>query len=710
MASSTASLSSQYYMRLTVNVRSQNQSAKTTTYDYSIKIIKRSGSGYWSYESSPWTLRSPYGSVIRSGSLGSFDFRNYTTLTVRSGQATFSGTGTREWAAVFDGRASGIGNGTARLSLKPPAFKNTNPPSAPTLLTITRESDKRHKLNWNRNNGNGNYTSVTVQRSTNGSSWSQVGKPGGNAFTFTDTSTVANQRYYYRVRAHNSNGTSGWSGVSGPVYTTPAAPSGISAKREGTGIAVNASGKPPYATSYDIEDDGTAVATSVSLPWTHASPPNSVQHRYRIRSKRGSLVSGWSAYSAYVQLPAPPAAPSKLTPNGAVLPADEPVTLSWQHNPIDSSDQVLAEVRWRAVGDAWTTESTPDLSFEVTPGSGDFEWQVRTRGGHAEFGAWSPTATFHAINKPTVSITQPDSVWDTPRLTVVWGFSQSDDRLQGQWIVTLFDIEGEQLERKTGTGVVTETQLSTRLVDGAEYSVTVEAATAGVWSEPTQAIFSVEFVPPEEPQAQFGWDDDHGAASITVMAGEGDAPETISMTLERSIDGEDWELVAENMDPEGTVADYEALSHGETLYRVTAFAATGASAEYVESLVTESWAVWLSGGVGFVQTARLPYDPEVGVEAGRERTAHRFEGRSLPVAYASAAVNRAVNFAGTVLDGDESNTTRDDLREIAQAAAPVSLYRDPTGARLYGILSNVSMDREFDGVWKVGFTVEETSK
>ena len=128
--------------------------------------------------------------------------------------------------------------------------------------------------------------------------------------------------------------------------------------------------------------------------------------------KRGSLTSGWSAYSAYVQLPAPPAAPSKLTPNGAVLPADEAVTLSWQHNPIDSSDQVLAEVRWRTVGDEWTTEQTPDATFEVTPESGDFEWQVRTRGGHAEFGAWSPTATFQAINKPTVSITQPDSVWE----------------------------------------------------------------------------------------------------------------------------------------------------------------------------------------------------------------------------------------------------------------------------------------------------------
>ena len=487
MANATTTLSSQYYLSLSASVKSQNKTTKVTTVSYTLQVVKKSGSGYFSYQPTSWTMRSPYANTFRSGGTNGYDFRNYTRLTLASGIFTVTSTGKREVAGAFNDGGGGIGSGTVRVNVSIPPFPAGSPPSAPSLLKVTRSNDKKHVLNWNRNSI---YSSVTVQRSTNGSNWSQVGRPSGNAASFTDTSTVANQRYYYRVRgSSNNNGVSSWSNRAGPVYTTPTAPSGVSAKRSGTGIVVAASGTPPYATSYDVEDNGTVVGTSVQLPWTHSNPSNSVQHRYRVRSKRGSLTSGWSAYSAYVQLPAPPAAPSKLTPNGAVLPADEAVTLSWQHNPIDSSDQVLAEVRWRTVGDEWTTEQTPDATFEVTPESGDFEWQVRTRGGHAEFGAWSPTATFQAINKPTVSITQPDSVWDTPRLTVVWGFSQSDDRLQGQWIVTLFDIEGEQLERRTGTGTTTSTQLATRLVDGAEYSVRVEAATAGVWFEPTEVFF-----------------------------------------------------------------------------------------------------------------------------------------------------------------------------------------------------------------------------
>ena len=88
-----------------------------------------------------------------------------------------------------------------------------------------------------------------------------------------------------------------------------------------------------------------------------------------------------------------------------------------------------------------------------------------------------------------------------------------------------------------------------------------------------------------------------------LIDGEGDAPATVEMMLERSLDGEEWVIVAEGLEPGATVGfDFEAVSHGETFYRVTAYASTGASAEFTESLFTESWAVWLSGGTGFVQT------------------------------------------------------------------------------------------------------------
>jgi fibronectin type 3 domain-containing protein len=81
-----------------------------------------------------------------------------------------------------------------------------------------------------------NEDSFLIERSTDNSTWTQVGTAGANATSFDDTTTLATTMYYYRVRAHNTFNTNSYSNyaVAPPVTTPQAPPMG-----NGDGLAAN---------------------------------------------------------------------------------------------------------------------------------------------------------------------------------------------------------------------------------------------------------------------------------------------------------------------------------------------------------------------------------------------------------------------------------------------------------------------------------------
>lgn len=579
-------------------------------------------------------------------------------------------------------------------------------------LTVARGSDTQHTLRWTRN---GAYSSAVIQRRTNDGPWQQVGAPGGNVASFTDTTTTGNRKYEYRVAGRAANAQSGWSNTV-VVYTTPAVPSGITATRQGSDIRVAASVRPPYATSYDVRDGDRMVGQAVALPWTHGSPDPAVPHTYQARARNGSLVSGWSTVSNTVQLLTPPNAPGALSPNGAVVPDDEDVTFRWTHNPVDSSEQTAYEVRYREGAGAWTLLTGTDATSRAVPlGVGGFEWQARTKGAHPDFGAWSPVAAFTVVSRPGVAVTQPDTQWDASVLPVQWTFFQAQDRPQSGWELRLQDADDEIIETRSGSGPATAATLNTRLTEG-EWTASVRAATGGVWSAWALAPFTVVFDPPATPVIAVEWDEQQGGVSIAVREGEGEEdPETVKILIERSIDGQTWELVAE-VDGTASLVDWESLSYGETQYRATAFTSEGAAAIATAVARATSGALWLSGGPGFGVTGRLPFDPTVSITAGRQRTTKQYAGRSLPVAYTGQALTRTVAVSGRVTDRDEETADVALLTRIAFLEEDMFLFRDPDGRRIYGSISQIQMPREssaphpdgWDGLWGYSFTLTET--
>lgn len=396
----------------------------------------------------------------------------------------------------------------------------------PTALTATRISDGQINLAWTRNS---TYTSVVVQRRTNGGAWQTVGQPTGNAASFSDLTTTAGNRYEYRVAGVGGSGQSYWSSIV-TVYTTPNAPAQVSAVRVGASdIQVDAATMPPYFASVDIMDDASIVATGVTLPWLDVAPNPSVAHTYRVRANQSGLQSAWSDPSNTVQLLAAPNAPTSLAPNGGSAASDVPVRFSWVHNPVDSSAQTAYELRYRIGVGAWTTLSGTTAQFrDVTLSEAAYEWQTRTKGAHADWSPWSATATVTVITRPGVAITVPGPTYDLPTLPATWTWFQAQSLPQSNWEAVLLDGDLAQLEARSGANASTTVTFTTRLEHGRTYTVRARAATGAVWSEWAEQAFTVEFVAPAPAAVDGVWVEEAGAVELAVTAQMGTMPDIVN--------------------------------------------------------------------------------------------------------------------------------------------------------------------------------------
>lgn len=269
------------------------------------------------------------------------------------------------------------------------------------------------------------------------------------------------------------------------------------------------------------------------------------------------------------------------------------------------------------------------------------------------------------------------------------------------------DADGYELERYTGSGPVFVLEFyKTRLVDNTTYTVEVNVRAGTNLTATDSVTFTTAFPTPPSPLVDATWNDRTGTVSVEVVEGTDGLTDAVSIDLDRSVDGGNtWEPIVTGGPKAGyAVEDTEALSCGTTLYRATAWSDLPSSSETIFELVTTSDSVWLSGGPSFALTARLRYDPERSVTTGRERAAVRYEGRELPVAYSGDQIAREVTLKGATLEDEDDMAQQ--LEAVAYAREPMHLYRDPSGLRIYGSLSDVSVTRSVPG--RRGFTFRLT--
>jgi len=283
---------------------------------------------------------------------------------------------------------------------------------------------------------------------------------------------------------------------------------------------------------------------------------------------------------------------------------------------------------------------------------------------------------------------------------VSWGFDQEQGGVQSAWRLSL-EAGGQVVQERSGSGAASSVQLA-NLADGTEYTLTVRVQSGGLWSEPDSVTFTVEYLSPAAPSiAGVSWDVDLGAAVVEIeqpVWTEGFA-EPAYHQLWRAIDDGPWLLIADGIPVGSTVTDpIPAMGDGHVnYYRATTVSVlpSTADSEVVTLTVpsvgkggTQGW-VYLNGGPGMTQVCRVRANAERADNEGVAHTVRHFAGRPDPVAYFGTARSLTWDVSARIAPDFDGASTRDELVALQAAGTPIC-YRDPTGARWFGVMGPVS--------------------
>ena len=179
----------------------------------------------------------------------------------------------------------------------------TAPPSAPTGLAVGASAGSPTSslvLAWV--DTTTTETGYRVERSPNGSSFSQVAQLGSGATSYADSGLASGTTYYYRVYAYNGGGASGYSNVASgqtqtaaapapSVPTLPSAPSSPSPANGATNVNTNValSWTAGNATKYDVYFKGALVASNLTTTsYRIGSVPDATQYSWFVVAKNAA--------------------------------------------------------------------------------------------------------------------------------------------------------------------------------------------------------------------------------------------------------------------------------------------------------------------------------------------------------------------------------------------------------------------------------------
>nr|DAU73338.1 MAG TPA: FN3 [Caudoviricetes sp.] len=612
------------------------------------------------------------------------------------------------------------GNPSVENTLTLPA-RPVELPNAPTKVTASRVSDQQINIEWVAPaSGESNPIDyfVVERRLDESDQWTVVA-PVKDAVSFADMDVKAGHKYSYRVKSDNMAGGSEYVEAERPVFTTPPAPVNVRAVKDASGnIVVSWENRAPYTPTRWEVYDGDNLAALVTLGvekcvWEHSSPRLDVTHQYRVVCVGGSMSSARSEPSNVVQLLARPNAPEP-TVDGLYFPADEPVTLGWLFNATDSSPQTRFKLQYmrRLGGVQGPLFDQATSKQEWTVGvlsQGTYEYWVQTWGLHADPSPVSRRALFYVETRPAISIQSPGQVVKTSFIDVAWAYSPMGGPVQTKAIVELYQGDSQLVETQVARGSQASVRLKTYLKNGLSYRVSVTAVNAhDVKSKTVSQTFQVEYEQPPAPRVYPEWDDEVGCVRVRVVnpTPEAGKPAAVRNRVERSDDGGmSWTILTEDLPVSGMILDYQSPSHGSVSYRVTATSDLPSSSTMVESIDTQSWAMWIGGGWDFSTTVPLRWDPVHSCKMGlAHRKLHRFAGRERAVEMSGRHREKTLSLSAALFDEDFPLIQR--LEELSYLPAPF-LYRDPMGRVVYCSIASVSVDRALSGKWSVKIEVEE---
>jgi fibronectin type 3 domain-containing protein len=150
----------------------------------------------------------------------SSDGINFTQIgTVGAGITTYANSGLAAATTYYYRvRATNSAGNSAYSNIASATTGAAAPPTAPSSLTLTVVSASQIDLHWNDNSLN--ETQFLIERSPNGTSFTQLATVGANVQSYSATGLQSNTRYYFRVRAMNSAGNSAYSNTANAKTTS----------------------------------------------------------------------------------------------------------------------------------------------------------------------------------------------------------------------------------------------------------------------------------------------------------------------------------------------------------------------------------------------------------------------------------------------------------------------------------------------------------
>lgn len=614
---------------------------------------------------------------------------------------------------------SNLGSTSVSLTVNLP--KITAVPNVPTAVTAVRVSDTQVTLSWSQANpGHGLPSSNEYQVRVNGGAWSSA--TSVSPTTSVTVAASANQKLEYQVRGVNAAGASAWSDASAPIYTTPAAPTNVSAVKDAD-LDIDVSWTPNVAFAEhehvveESTDGGTtwgalAVVASGTSTYHHDSPDPGVTHRYRVRARNtsGGLTSSW-VMSSVVQLLSAPNKPTLPVLPGFVA-ADLDWVLSWTHNPVDTTAQTAFEVQFSTDGGAtWpdTTGKTTSTVSTYTVPADTYDpadavtvrvrtWGQATTGGSDSAGGspWSDpqTVTFKSAPVATVIVPADEDTYGQADLVVQVGFAQAEGASFVQATAVLNDGVSDVETVLSGSQTAV---FSTPVADGGTYTVTVTVLDSnGVRSAPAVSDFTVSYTLPVPAVLVVTYLRAQGVAQLDVTVPEPGVGEAaaVAVTITRTIGGVSETIVsAYPIVDTLTLLDTTPTVRGENLYRVRTISEDGAVNDVTFLLVTEEtdWA-FLSTGPGFSRAVAFRSNLQVTAEAARSSALVQAAGRKKPIALFGDQESLVITGSASVFAG--AGSTPEEIENFIREADLVC-YRDPFGRRVFGQVS---------GSWSSGWS------
>lgn len=572
-----------------------------------------------------------------------------------------------------------------------------------------------------------------------------VNVTGSNAPSFSvidDRAVYPNNRFWYRVYASPviptrvrdvSDFVPGpASPMSAGVSTRPAPVTELTASKTRDGkISISWTTSFPYPQDATVEiydgDDKVGTVRADADGWVHTNADLQVPHTYYAYVKTDSLESNRSAPSNTIQVLQKPGIPGVRKP-GAYAPVGQ-VMVAWSHTSIDETWQEAAEIRYARVTSevgntpSWTTVSVSGAAQEkvLDLPAGVYTYQIRTKGQFREYSEWSPARRTTVTYAPVVALAPNANTLDKS----VFEGAISVSHVQGSSttistvVAELLSADMQIIEQISGDASVIRAIPSfsraalvfkARLENKTAYVVRIALTDGFGLTTSVERRYNVEYPTPPQPIVTAEWEETEGdmlisIASPSIPAGA-KTPATVETRLERSIDGgSTWTLVADRLPPSTMYRDRQCMTNGVTKYRVTATSAMPSSSVTIVDALADSQAVWLSAGQGFSRVARLAWDPATGSSMGLvNREVKHFAGRDLGVEMSGTQRQRVVTVSATLVDASERE--RRAVEDLAFMPAPF-MYRDPLGRVLYGSLSDVQLDREVGGIWRVSAKLTE---